>query len=78
MFYILLLRILDLLDKTQQALDRRCHQLTEDVVLPLLVLPLLYYLRLQIEDFVSRLDIFTIKLVSLSTLISSLEVINNV
>lgn len=78
LFYILLLRILDLLDKTQQALDRRCHQLTEDVVLPLLVLPLLYYLRLQIEDFVSRLDIFTIKLVSLSTLISSLEVINNV
>lgn len=78
LFYILLLRILDLLDKTQQALDMRCHQLTEDVVLPLLGLPLLYYLRLQIEDFVSRLDIFTIKLVSLSTLISSLEVINNV
>lgn len=56
----------------------RCCLASQDVVLPLLVLPLLYYLRLQIEDFVSRLDIFTIKLVSLSTLISSLEVINNV
>lgn len=65
LFYILLLRILDLLDKTQPVLDRRCHQLTGDVILPLspvlekdgftvLIPPLLYYLRLQIEDSVSR------------------------
>lgn len=61
LFYILLLRILDLLDKTQQA----CHQLTGDVILALspvlekdgftvLVPLLLYYLRLQIEVSVSR------------------------
>lgn len=64
--YILLLKILDLPDKNMGREPKP------------LALPLLYYLRLQIEDLVSRLDIFTIKPVSLSTLISSLEVINNV